>query len=293
MRKNQRMIKNYNDYIKESVARNQLKQPTDDEVKEAEEYLEKGIDASWDIDKFGYFSVDVSGKYSVYYTLWKINRLNSHFISNLSTDFMTAIEKAKKAAGRIPVIIDKYGTKAGMFQAAKKEMFSFGKYRGQTLGEVFVEDPKYIIWTLEKYTGSLSPEFIEKAKYYKDLYYDTIRKKNLEESKSEYIGKIGDKIKIEADVYDVEANQNPFDNKLQYKVKLIDDQGNKYMTYNIGSPIKDGPRIMSPVKKGDTVKLTAKVKDHKEFLGIKFTLLYYCKILQRWNLEEDMAAFNL
>lgn len=274
------MIKNYNKYIKESVIRKSLQEPTDEEIKEAEEYLKKGID--WDIISRGCFIIDVSGKYSVYYTLWREAPLNTHFITNLSTDFQTAVEKAKKAAGRIPVIIDRTGTKAGLFQAAKSEILSFGKHRGETLGDIFVSDPQYLTW-LYKSDKPLGKETREKLKYYNDLYFETLTKKNLEESTSEFIGKIGEKITIDADVYNYEVKSNPFDNKIQHSCKLIDENGNKYMTYNLGRQ----------VKKGDSVKLTAKVKDHKELLGIKFTVLYYCKVLQVSNLEDNINKYNI
>ena len=64
---------------------------------------------------------------------------------------------------------------------------------------------------------------------------------------------------------------------------MIDDDGNKYTTYNIGKE----------VKKGDNVKLIAKVKAHKEVLGIKFTQLFYCKVLRVSNLIDDMKKYNI
>ena len=273
-------IKKYNQF-NEAQKMSTLHQPTDDEVKEAEEYLDKGVDPDWDF-KFGYFYIDVSGKYSVYYTLWKESLHDSHFITNLSTDFMTAVEKAKKAAGRIPVVIDKLGTKSGLFQAAKAEIITFGKYRGKTLGDIFVEEPKYIVWLSKNYNNG-NPIMIEKIKYYTDLYYQTITKKNQEESKSGYVGNIGDKILIKADVYGTKKMPSAFNNKIQMTCKLIDENGNKYMTYDIGKDVKDG----------DNVKLTAKVKDHKEVLGVKFTQIYYCKVSNVWNLKDDMEKYNI
>ena len=258
-----------------------LREPTDQEIENAEKYLEEGKDPDWNF-KLGYFYIDVSGKYSVYYTLWRDSPMNTHFITNLSTDFQTAVEKAKKASGRIPVIIDRLGTKAGLFQAAKAEILTFGKYRGKTIGDIFVEDPKYILWLNNKYEGNLSDVIREKIKYYMGLYYETVTKKNLEESSSKFVGNIGEKITIEADVYDFRKETNNF-GALQYTCKLIDDDGNKYTTYNIGKE----------VKKGDNVKLIAKVKAHKEVLGIKFTQLFYCKVLRVSNLIDDMKKYNI
>lgn len=275
-------IQKYNQF-NEAQKMTSLHQPTDDEIKEAEEYLEKGVDSDWDY-KDGYFYIDVSGKYSVYYTLWKESLHDCHFISNLSTDFMTAVEKAKKAAGRIPVVIDRTGTKAGMFQAAKSEIFSGGKHRGKTIGEVFILDPTYIVWLSKEdhYKGN-DPIMIDKIKYYTDLYYETITKKNRENSSSEYIGKIGDKISIEADVYLAKLVPSAYNNKMQMQCKLIDEKGNKYSTYDLGTKVKDG----------DSVKLTAKVKAHNEYLGVKFTQIYYCKVINVWNVKEDILKFNI
>lgn len=282
-----RKLNNFLEHLNEAAAKKSaLIQPTDQEVAEAEKILDEGADPSWDKSKFGFFYIDVSGKYSVYYTLWRFkpNTVNAYqFITNLSIDFKTAIDKAKKAAGRVPVIIDRFGTQAGMFKTAKAELISFGKYRGKTLGDVFVEDPQYIVWLAKNYNGK-SAERAERIKYYYDIYIETITKKNLEESKSQFVGKIGEKITVEVEVYSVEKqgdmyNKNNFNNKC----KMIDDDGNKYTTFNIGTN--------KEIQKGDRIKLTAKVKGHSEYMGIKFTALNYCKII--WNQREDIAKYNL
>ena len=169
-----------------------------------------------------------------------------------------------------------------MFQAAKAELLTFGKYRGKTLGDVFVEDPQYIMWLAKSYDGR-NQERTARLKYYKDLYFETITKKNKNESNSKFVGKVGEKIVLEADIYNVVGEHNNFNGNFQYRCKLVDKDGNKYLTYNIGTK----------VKKGDSVKMTAKIKKHQENLGVKFTLLYYCKVQTIFNLEEDINKFNL
>lgn len=277
-------INNFLQHIKEAAKMSALKEPTDQEIEEAEKYLQKGVDPDWD-NKLGYFYIDVSGKYSVYYTFWRFNPTSKfnmcHYISNLSTDFKTAIEKAKKAAGRIPIIIDRYGTQAGLFQATKAEIITFGKHRGKTLGEIFVEDPQYIQY-LYKNDDQRNSLRSERIKYFYNLYLETITKKNLEESKSEFVGKIGETITIDADVYGYSQGVNDF-GSYQYSCKLVDENGNKYSTYNIGKELKNG----------DSVTLTAKVKDHKELLGVKFTTIYYCKVSKVSNRVDDMNKYNL
>lgn len=278
-------LKNFKQYLNETkkAVRNSLIQPSDEEIQSAEIILNQGADPDWDITKFGYFYIDVSGKYSVYYTLWRfkpsINANAERFITNLSTDFMTAVQKGKKAAGRVPIIIDKYGTQAGLFNAAKAEILTYGKYRGKSLGEIFVDDPQYLLWLCN---NDKNPDRAEKLQYYKELYFETITKKNIEESKSKHIGSIGDKIKIQAKIYSVETSPDMYsNNKINYKCKMVDDDDNKYMTYSIGKKIE----------KGNTVILTGKVKDHKELLGVKFTILNYCKVIS--VLEDELNKFNM
>ena len=273
-------VKNYNQYLGESQQKmSSLRQPTTQEIEEAEKYLEESKDPDWDF-KLGYFYIDVSGRYSVYYTLWRDSPRETHFITNLSTDFNTAVEKAKKASGRIPVIIDRTGTKAGLFQAAKAEILTFGKYRGKTIGDIFVEDPQYIAWLSKNFKGN-NAETQNRLNYYTELYFDTITKRNQEDSKSQFVGKVGEKITISVKVYSVEKYNDNFSDKLNYKCKLIDADGNKFMTYNIGQIIAKDERI----------KLSAKVKDHREVLGVKFTILNYCKILA--TKSREIKKFGL
>jgi len=274
-------MKKYKEFINEAAKMSQLIQPTEKEIEEAEKILSEGKPVELDMKDTGCFYIDVSGKYSVYYTFWRWNprSASSYYICNLSTDFMTAIQKAKTASGRIPVVIDRFGTYAGLFQAAKNKILSFGKYRGMTIGEVFIENPKYIVWLSKDFQGNL--DMAKEIEEYKNLYFETLTKKNQEECVSKYQGKIGEKITIKADVYIFNATQGDFG--IQYTCKLIDEDGNRYMTYNIG-------RVL---KKGDTVEMTAKVKDHKEIVGVKTTLIYFCKIINVYNVEEDMKKFNM
>jgi len=273
-------MKTYLQYIKEAKM-NQLIQPSDEDVLEAEKILEEGKDKKLTIRDVGCFYIDVSGKYSVYYTFWRWNPRSAscYYICNLSTDFTTAVKKAAKASGQIPVIIDRFGTYAGLFQAEKNKILKFGKHRGETIGEVFVDDPQYVVWLSKGFQGN--EDMANEIEKYKNLFFETLTKKNQEESISKYVGEIGSKITIKADVYNFKIQNTEFGT--QYTCKLIDEEGNRYMTYNIG-------RI---VEKGDTIYMTAKVKDHKEIVGIKFTVIYYCKISNVFNLEKDAANFNM
>lgn len=272
-----------------------LIQPSDEEIEEAEKFLEKGVDPSWDLEKFGNFYIDVSGKYSVYYTLWKYKpggfraMPSCTYICNLSTDFKKACEKAKKAAGRCPIMIDKYGTKMGLWKKETSDVMIKGKYRGWTLGEIFVENPKYINWLYNQLFGYITGDVMytdnnkerkEKIKYYNDLYWETITNKNKETSKSEYIGNIDEKIEHTATVYFVEKTDGLYGE--QWKCKLIDDDENRFIVYS-----------KKEVEKNDEIKFTAKVKKHEEKVGIKYTFLYWFKILNIRNIVKTSDKYNI
>lgn len=274
---------------------NTLIQPSNEEIEEAEKFLEKDVDPSWDFKKFGNFYIDVSGKYSVYYTLWKYNPGEYHFlpsyhyICNLSTDFKTACEKAKKAAGRLPVMIDRYGTKMGLWKKENSDVMIKGKYRGWTLGEIFVENPKYIVWLYNQIFGynpgdimytDNNNERIEKIKYYNDLYWETVTNKNKETNKSKYIGNIDEKIEHTATVYYVEKTDSLYGE--QWKCKLVDDDENRFIVY-----------LKKEVEKNDEIKFTAKVKKHEEKVGIKYTFLYYFKIINIRNIDKSISNYNI
>lgn len=288
------------DQFFEGAIRNALIKPSDEEIAEGEKFLENG-DPSWDISTMGCFYMDVSGKYSVYYTLWKYtprfkndtgwNMPTYHYIANLSTDFKTACEKAKKAAGRFPVMIDRYGTKMGLWKNVDSDVMIKGKYRGYPLGEIFLENPRYITWLHSelnnpygegKYTDN-NKDRIEKIKYYNDLYWETVSNKNRETSKSGYVGKLEEKITHKAKVYKVkEMPPNQYDNKPQWKCYLIDDDENKFIVF-----------LKQEVVIDDEISFTAKVKKHEEKLGIKFTVLYYFKILKIRNLTKLAQKYNI
>ena len=151
--------------------------------------------------------------------------------------------------------------------------------------EVLVEIGKLLLSYQEKVSNETNqPTEEEEKKTIDDMKREKEMKdelKNIEESKSEYVGQVGEKITIETDVYNYQQKDSPFG--VQHTCKLLDNNGNKYIVNNIG-------RV---VKKGDTIQMTAKVKEHKELLGVKFTVLYYCKISNVFNLEEDSNKYNL
>lgn len=280
---------NYNKFILENKLKpSVLKVPTDQEIEDAEKILADDVNPDWD-SKNGYFIIDVSGKYHVYYTLWryKPSMTNQYissmvFITNLSTDFLTAVNKSKKICGRTPIIIDKIGSHQGLFKAQKSQILTFGKYRGSTMGEVFATDPKYLVFMANKYEGG-NAERMALFQFYKSLYFENVTKENREKGVSQYVGNIGDEIEKEFTLYKMEHVQgfnagDPPSNLL----KLRDDDKNQYTIYY-------NKEVSPDTKIGDKIVIKAKIKSHYETLGLKYTRLYYPKKFENKSLNKRNA----
>jgi RecJ-like exonuclease len=97
-------------------------------------------------------------------------------------------------------------------------------------------------------------------------------KKNLEISKSQYVGTIGEKYTGELEVYQM-VQKTGWDGEPYMAFKLKDTNDNKFLAASLE---KHFPNI----KVGDKVKIKGRVKDHKEFVGVKFTALNYVKPTQ-------------
>jgi hypothetical protein len=254
--------------------------PSDKEIEDAENFLKKDIFDDWDYTNMGNYFIDVSGKYQVYYTFWRFKPSKSpyvnpvRFITNLSIDFDKAIKKAKNIAGKVPVELDRTGTLDAL-KNPKKEFLTFGKYRGKHIGDIYAEDPKYIVWMADNYHGH--QETADLLNYYKGLYFENVTKENKEKDKSTKVGNIGEEIKITVKVYNISSktvyNNFSHDNELLTTYKLIDDNENKYIAYNIEKHFQD-------IKVNDSIELKGKIKGYKEILGINFNILNYVRVIK-------------
>jgi hypothetical protein len=236
----------------------------------------------------GYYAIDVTGKYQVYYTFWRVREIDPRFagfiknpvyMGNLSTNLMDSVERALKRAPKVKIEIWEDTTKHNLIGKTKDvQHFTFGKYRGKSFPEVYLEDPGYFAFLAKnadpKYAMTKSSVAIQ---YFSNLYFEEMTKKNLETSKSKFMGTIGGKFEGELEVYNVkeykdQVNSFTGEKRDVYFYKLKDAEDNKFMCYDL-------EKKFPGVKVGDKLKVSAKVKNHKEVVGVKFTLLNYVKPL--------------
>lgn len=102
--------------------------------------------------------------------------------------------------------------------------------------------------------------------YNKEIMYHKQKAKEQQKLKaSEYVGKVGTKITVELIVERCVCFENAFGTSLLYIMK--DDSGNIFV-WSTQKTITT-----------DSVKLTGTIKEHKEYNGVKQTVLTRCKIL--------------
>lgn len=96
-------------------------------------------------------------------------------------------------------------------------------------------------------------------------------------SKSQHVGKAGDRIQIKATLTDFHYYKTQFGDMNIYTFTDIFNNVFIWKTSSYLDRIVDG--ICKPILKGEMVELKATVKDHDEYQGIKQTVLTRCKVM--------------
>ena len=239
---------------------------------------------------FAEFYLDVTGKHQVYFTFWRHKLFDKDFIpseyvknptymQNLTTNFLTSVQKALSKpvvhGSKVHVVDDE--TRVGLIGKTKTEkpeeiIFTFGKYRGKTYGEVYLEDPGYFLWLVK----NVDPKYAKGPKFeaqvqYEKMYWEDMTKKNKETSTSLHIGQQKDVFTGKLRVYaEPKLAQSGFGAEFYTVYKMIDDKGNKFMSTGLEKYFPD-------IKKDDLIDIKGKIKGHKEIVGINFTLLNYVR----------------
>jgi hypothetical protein len=253
---------------------------------QAEEFLEQGNTNAE--REYATFYIDVTGKHSVYHTLWRFQNnvtsayvKNPTYICNLPQNILEAAKKARQILPAGYIQIDRSGVTKRLNPSP--DIMKFGKYRGEHIGDVFAKDPKYLVWVSNNITG-LKQATQEILKSYVEMYFATVIKQNQE--KTSHFGNIGDKITVDAEIYDKSEYYDNYADKPSYKVKFVDKEGHRFYTFT---------NTMSNFNKGDIVKVEGIIKNHTEKLGVRFTYLNRVKVLQiiKQNTMNESKMFKI
>lgn len=277
-----------------------------DHTEQAEQILLANVDPNWN-PKFGNMIIGVTGKHHVYYTLWKyspINRFNQlTYLGNLSTDILEAAKKAKKISGIQPIYFDSYENLEGM-KGSATDVITFGKYRGKTIGEIYIDDPQYVIWLSKNMTPRNEKQKVqeEMAKELTADYFRALGEKNCKEDTKKYVGKINEKVEITLKITNTIMVDNYYGG-ISFKIRGENEEGRfqfypsvKSVAKSLGINIKFDyirtnyhlnevisketlSKLNVALETLENTKITikAKIKGHKEIVGKKFTILNYVK----------------
>lgn len=277
-----------------------IKDITPEEWNEAIKLM-KDHNESAQIDKElkGFYYIDVTGKWQVYFTLWRWKDIDPKFASviknpiymgNMTTNFLTSVKKALDlvpSSIRFQIMTDQNREGLiGRVAAHSNEdiKFTFGKYRGRSLGEIYLEDPKYIIWLVQNQDPKYAETKMSRAlQLFAQMYYEEVTNQNKEKFKDiQFAGNKGDKYEGEIEVYKYEIKQGQVfgylgrgQNPPTYtSTRAVDKNGNKLIINNLDKTFPG-----QTIEKGSKLAIKGKVVDQIEILGVKFTKIGYVKPL--------------
>jgi len=252
---------------------------TDEEIKEAYKLLAEGTDPNWDESELGALYIGVTGKHRVYYTFWKYSPRSMQgaiYLGNLAMDLLDAVKKAKSKAGVQPVHIESQDTLTSL-KGTPPEVITWGKHRGKTIGEVYGEDPQYVIW-LSKNMQPRNKKQVKQLELAKELtndFFKSMADKRRSSETKDYFGQVGDIFEGSVKVTKINLFDSEYGESYRVRAENDDYRFEFYIKSNIFRRYFES----SPDEAiGKTLDISGKVKGAREVLGLKYTMLNYVKI---------------
>lgn len=248
-------------------------------------------------DKGRYYIVLPNTK-TAYYTLWffdpDANYHSTIYLSYLDLNVISSVNKALKIVSNsfLPLFIKReIQTSLGNGD----NILTFGKYRGHYMHDIYMIDPRYIIWIANKFEAHVKSEvrFKELASMYKKVYLDLNTKKSYKILESQFVGTIGErlfdltliitKVRLEDDFYKTKIVHGTEYFYVDQAMTARDSMGNLFL---LKIKAKDRSLMSQTLSSGshayhvgDSLRLkSAKVLQHLETHNIKYTRLgYICR----------------
>jgi len=255
---------------------------SDEEVEKADEILKQNVDPSWDKTKFGFMVIGVTGKHQVYYTFWKYSPLNMlnqlAYMGNLATNIVKAAEKAKKIAGIQPIFFDNYETLKSL-SGAPSDVIGFGKYRGKRLGEVYAEDPQYVIWIAKNFQAknAKQKEFHDIARDFTNTFFKSMGDTNREAETKTFETPVGDVFQGQVTVLKIKKYVSDYTGDDTFSIDSENDS-ERFRFYLSPTALSryfglNYSEINPNDLQNKTVTIKGRVKKHREIVGKKYTIL--------------------
>lgn len=207
------------------------------------------------------FVIDLTGDKRCYFTLYRFNsgpcspHVNPYtYLRNLSLDLVEATKKVATGKG-LPILL--HSDENRLPERFDADQISFGKYKGQTLSEVYEKDPSYIVWLAKNHKPDTKrgQKFSEILFGLRDLYFQTLSEKNNETCTSVWVGEPKSRLDLELTVL--------------YK-KNIPDSNPKYFSQDINGNLFEFWSALS-LEKDSQIRVRGTVTKHIENLSRKIT----------------------
>lgn len=239
----------------------------------------------------GYYAISITTQYRHHYALWRIFTDGKHplFIRTLSQTFGQAVQQAMYLLRYNRVLLTWLDNSYFIpYYGSNADIVTFGKYRNKRLSEIYYIDPMYVLWLANhfepekkklKNTVDIAREF---ALIHSEL---SPPQQPRRQSKSEFVGQKGDKLNnIELTILSVKRQVDTYkpDFYIDQRIIAADKDCNRYSFTEKAGGRSLTPNALSCHSRsfivGTSIMLkSAKVLNHYESYGVKYTRLGYLK----------------
>lgn len=242
-----------------------LNEYTEAELDEAKSIVEAHNATASDSKSF--YIVDVTGRKSVYFTLYRFNHMGIRnpyaYLGNLSTNIVEAVKKICTGRGNRVELSETDNFNPDF---PKSGILSFGKHKGKDLNEIYESDSRYVLWVANKFEARTKHmrDIVQHAKHISEMHWQMLTEVNLAECTSEYVGELAERLDLGLTVTFscVQPTQDWDMGPTRYKYKAKDADGNLFMFWN-----------KNEFEKDTILNFRATVKAQREIVGRRTTML--------------------
>ena len=243
-------------------------------------------------DRQGCYAISVTTPFRRYYALWRlfpVGRRPPLFIRTLADSATVAAGKAMALLKHCAVKLEWKPNEFFIpYYDQTYDTLSFGKYRGKRIAEVYYVDPGYVLWLANRF--ETEKKRLQKLKFIAQCFADihselSPPRQNTYRSPSRFVGEKGKNlsdlhlkvvfVKLQVDTY------KP-DFYIDQRVIAADSAGNRYAFTEKAAGRSQTPKALSCFSRSLTPGMnitlrSAKVMEHYESRGVKYTRLGYVK----------------
>lgn len=242
-------------------------------------------------ERNGFYAISVATEYRRYYALWRIfaDGKPPLFIRTLTDAFATSVAKAMEVLKHGRVVLKWVDNRYFVpYYEQTYEPLSFGKYRGKRISEVYYVDPMYVLWLANRFEPEKKKlrRVVGIARAFAEIHAElTPPRRAVYHSPSEFVGQKGDKLSdLVLKVLFVKQQVDTYkpDFYIDQRVLAVDERGNRYSFTEKAAGRSLTPKALNCYSRtfavGGTLGIrSAKVMEHYESRGVKYTRLGYVK----------------